>query len=497
MSSRQARVFSRLGERFDGYYLRFIQAGLVLCIGFAMFAQAAHDLWAACLVFSFLTALATVLVIGHCRTQQSIQLPFAGPVLFVLGTYVVSSHYSYDFVSSRFECWVWFYSFVGFYLLINCARTPAELDSFFILTSYVLVPLALICVYLRVNDPNPEIHATLINSVILSGFALYWVFFLWPRGFHRSNTIPLIAVIIILLLGRSWWAIFSLVIGFMYYYQEVIKNNYSKRRSTFLIFAFLSLVSCAAVLFLKFSLYQKQGYPYSDRIAWWITAAKMTADHPVVGVGLGSYSTAYPYFHAAKGLNTLYAHNFSLQLLSETGLLGIISLLWLVRAIARRIQLHRVFTATLTTVFTYSLVHINMEYFLNKIMFLFILAPLIKPNEADWKIQPGRWMAIGTFAMLLLIPSWIVPWVASTHFVEGTRHEENGEWSSARESYKKATELDRAYGDAYAGLARTYSQAYRDRGSAADLAERRAYLAEAFHWKKSVRFLVEIEHPPQ
>ncbi len=497
MSSPLPRAFTRLGERFDRRYRQSILAGLAACLWFSVFASAAHDLWAACLVFAFLTALSIVLVIGYYRTRQSIQLPFIGPVLLVLGAYIVSSHYSYDFVTSQFECWVWFYSFVGFYLFINCARRPAELNSFFILSSAVLVPLALLCIYHQITAPVLDIGATLINSIILSGFALYWAFILWQRGFRGSNAISLVAVMVILLLGRSWWAGFSLAIGFMYYYKDVIKAAYFKRRSTFLIFAFLSLFACGVVLFFKFSLYQKHGYPDSNRIAWWIAALKMAVQHPLIGVGLGAYSTAYPYFHAGKGLNSLYAHNFPLQLLSETGLLGIAALLWLVRVISRRMQPHRVYSATLITVFSYSLIHINMEYFLNKIMFLFLVVPLIKLDKTDWKIQPGRWMVTGALGLVLLVPSWIVPWIASTHLVEGARYEESGEWSSARGSYQKATELDRAYGDAYAGLAGTYGRAYRDRPSAADLAEWRAYLTEAFRWKKSARILTELEHPPQ
>ena len=294
----------------------------------------------------------------------------------------------------------------------------------------------------------------------------------------------------------------------MYYYEEVIKTANFKRRSALIFYSLLSLLACGAIFFFKLSLYHKYGYPDSNRLAWWLAAAKMTIQHPLTGVGLGAYGTAYPYFHVGRGLNSLYVHNFLLQLLSETGLLGMATFLWLALVIARRIQLfktptdrssstRRVFIATLITVCIYSLVQINMDYFLNKLMFLFVLAPLIKPDKADWTIQPSRWMVLGVLCMVLLIPSWIVPWIASTRFVEGTRHEENHDWSAARDSYLKATELDRSYGDAYAGLARTYGQAYRESGSAADLAEWRADLMEAFRWKKSAHFLAELEHPPQ
>jgi O-antigen ligase len=497
MSSFLLRAFNCLGEQFDRRYRQSILAGLVACLWFSVFASAAHDLWAACLIFGVLTFLVLVLLMGHFRTRRPIQFPVLGPMLLVLFAFCISSNYSFDVVSSRFECWVWFYSFIGFYLLYNAAQTPLDLDDFFVTSSYVLLPLALLCIYLRMNGTDPDIHATLINSIILSGFVLNWTFFLWDRGVEdRLNATLLSSAFVILLLCRSWWAGFSLAFGFIYYYKEVIKSIYIKRRSAFLLSIFMLFVSSAAIVVYKFSFYQIHGSPYSNRIAWWMAALRMAGQHPLIGVGLGAYSTAYPYFYTGKGLNSLYAHNFPLQLLSETGIVGMTSLLGFAFVLARRIQSRRVFMATLITIFSYSLVHINVEYFLNKIVVLFLLVTLIKSEPADWKVQPGQWMVVSALVMLLLIPSWYIPWIASTYYVEGTRQEENRNWSNARVSYQNAARLDPVYGDAYAGLARISAQAYRESGSAVDLSEWRAYLAEAFLWKKSVHVLADLGHRP-
>src|SRR5882757_4035862 len=131
MSSFLPRAFIRLGERFDRRYHQAILGGLVACVWFSVFAGAAHDLWAASVVFGILTILVLVLFFGHFRTCRPLQFPFLGPILLVLCAFCISSNYSFDVVSSRFECWVWFFSFFGFYLLYISAQTPADIDAFF------------------------------------------------------------------------------------------------------------------------------------------------------------------------------------------------------------------------------------------------------------------------------------------------------------------------------------------------------------------------------
>jgi O-antigen ligase len=75
----------------------------------------------------------------------------------------------------------------------------------------------------------------------------------------------------------------------------------------------------------------------SGRMSLWRTATAMALDHPVNGVGVRSFRIAYPRYAApddffvSKGETALHAHQILLEILTETGLLGL--LLWIAGAV--------------------------------------------------------------------------------------------------------------------------------------------------------------------
>ncbi len=61
----------------------------------------------------------------------------------------------------------------------------------------------------------------------------------------------------------------------------------------------------------------------TDRWGWWLTALSMWKNNLFFGVGPGAFGEAYPGYRVIEwGVNTLYAHNFVLEILAERGLLG-------------------------------------------------------------------------------------------------------------------------------------------------------------------------------
>lgn len=79
---------------------------------------------------------------------------------------------------------------------------------------------------------------------------------------------------------------------------------------------------------------------YYGRAGIWKASLPMIADHPWMGVGLGSYPTVYTRYDLASGLfGVNAAHNDYLQLVCETGLIGTILLilfLWFLTTLCRR-----------------------------------------------------------------------------------------------------------------------------------------------------------------
>lgn len=62
-----------------------------------------------------------------------------------------------------------------------------------------------------------------------------------------------------------------------------------------------------------------------ERLAHWQAAIRMAEAHPWLGVGLGNYAAAYDDYRLIVWVNALgHAHNYYLNLLAETGVLGLL-----------------------------------------------------------------------------------------------------------------------------------------------------------------------------
>jgi len=78
-----------------------------------------------------------------------------------------------------------------------------------------------------------------------------------------------------------------------------------------------------------------ENYATVERLAFWQSALSMWTDRPWIGVGIGNYATAYPDYALPKWRTALgHAHNYYLNIASETGLVGLLAYLalWVVAA---------------------------------------------------------------------------------------------------------------------------------------------------------------------
>ncbi len=146
-----------------------------------------------------------------------------------------------------------------------------------------------------------------------------------------------------------------------------------------------------------------------DRWTWWMSALRMFADRFFLGVGPGAFGEAYPAYRAADwGLNSLYAHNFFLEVLAERGALGagaFAVFLWLSLGQARREIVPAGWPGLglgLGGFFLYSLFHIGFSF--PALYWLFFLAAGLAaaPEDGPGPRRPKRWAAAaGTAAILL------------------------------------------------------------------------------------------------
>ena len=64
-------------------------------------------------------------------------------------------------------------------------------------------------------------------------------------------------------------------------------------------------------------------FAVTQRVAFWVAGARMVADRPLIGVGLGNFDEGYPDYNIGIWDESLgHAHNFYLNLAAETGLIG-------------------------------------------------------------------------------------------------------------------------------------------------------------------------------
>jgi len=79
-------------------------------------------------------------------------------------------------------------------------------------------------------------------------------------------------------------------------------------------------------------------YAVMERMAHWQAALGMWESHFWTGVGLGNYEAAYPHFRLVNWPYALgHAHNFYLNLLAETGVIGLGAYLVFAAAIYARL----------------------------------------------------------------------------------------------------------------------------------------------------------------
>lgn len=124
----------------------------------------------------------------------------------------------------------------------------------------------------------------------------------------------------------------------------------------------------------------------------------MFLDHPLTGVGLGAFPTAYPAYgrSSVKNERLEQAHNDYLQLLSDAGLIGGLIGLWFLFElfrIARRQfqQLERARSndralmlggyVALLGIAVHSLLDFNLQIAANALLFLFVLALTVAPKS--------------------------------------------------------------------------------------------------------------------
>ncbi len=475
---------------------RIILLALAFVLWFAALAHGAHDVWASSVVFLCLSLIAMAVTTTCLAKSGTIKLPLIFPVSVFLTVLWFSSLFSYDVNSSRLELWGWFFVSIEFYLLINMFETDADKTFFFTSAGIVTIPLSLFALWQQAKgtaDPwgHWEIHSTLVNSNVLAGFGLVWVVFFGLQGIPRAKRLVLIlSGVLILLLARSWWAYLSLLFAITLSERDRLKQlAYSFPRKTLLAVA---VTTAVVVLAVTYKLRVHTG-PYDGvgRLSYWRAALSMGAAHPLLGVGPGAFGSAYPFFRRGGLQNTLFAHSFLFQLFAETGFLGTLSLAFFVlgffqhtRQRAMQGDFRSPFGPMLAALICFSLLNINMNYLVHKLLLMAILAALMdSPSNHTFRVNALRIVALDV-SLVLLVPLWISLFLASRWFTQGLWYEERGDISRSLSAFQNAVRIDSSQADSYRHLAQLYWNRHLHSDGVDDRAQAITSMETAFRLKR-------------
>ncbi len=393
-----------------------LHAALALPLIFAAYAKAAHDAPEACIVFGLISAVAVVFLLRASTGIEPLRIPFSIPLTITLTAAVLSLSHSYYPPFTFLELWIVGFAALFYVILANAVRSKAAFDTFWRVASLSLWPVLAAALYQQfTGHPDHwgrwDIFGTLINSNLMAGFALPWVFISLGRTKRNAWDISTLCFsLLLLLLARSWWAWVCFLLGMTILARPQL--NRIRCHRPILFYGALGLV--IGGLLIKTGLKLADAIPPyyygKGRLDYWATAIRMFVEHPFHGVGFGAFGFAYPFFkESSPAQNTLFAHSSLWGWVAETGLGGLIALgTWSWAVVRSKVyQGNRFVLAALFSSLTFGLLSIHQEYFLNKLILAALLAEATASLQADlfrWN-GPRRLLAI---AILLLLPSgWL------------------------------------------------------------------------------------------
>ncbi len=166
----------------------------------------------------------------------------------------------------------------------------------------------------------------LLGSIVLGGLLFAALIMSWSRGAWMGFGVAMLALL--LALPRRTWAGAALAGGAMLFGMLALRFNLLPSAISSRLTGFTELVQVFDVRGVDIN---PANYAVLERLAHWQAAEEMARYHLLVGVGLGNYEPVYPAYALLNWPQPLgHAHNIYLNLLAETGIIGLLAytVLW-------------------------------------------------------------------------------------------------------------------------------------------------------------------------
>jgi len=453
---------------------------LSLVVSFAALARGGHDIWAATLVYLLVLAFGLFLLLKRAWGDKGVGIDHAasGPLALLLLVFSLSAFNSVNASESFLELLDWGTGILVFFISLQVFKKSDPLKTLLIFSVVVLIIHLGVSFYSLAQLPNPlwppqRTAGTLVNANIAAAYTLFWIPPLTQQIKNEKNArwglfwkvgLGVAILQIYLTYSAAAWVCLAILAPFTIGL-PAFKKQFDQRPTQTKLFLGVIGVLVLFIIFSKGAEFVGGsnffGMPTTSRGDWWRSGIHMFLDHPWLGIGLGNFPSAYLAYQVGSGQNTLFPHSFFIGFLSETGILGLSSVFFLMATAGIKIKRswtrlgpRKPFALGLILFWIYSLVSLGPEYLVNIVISFLFLGILLAPVAKPWKPRKSVVLILGALGLGVL-PYVGSPFLASQEVVTGYRQLKEGNRAQAMKSFSSATKLNPKSWEGFRGGART------------------------------------------
>ena len=397
-----------------------LRASLFSLLAITPLARGSVQPWAITIIEMVTLFALTLFLLNKCIAWEWkwIKTPLDKPIVILIILSIVAIIFSLHKQTSIRSFTLFLTYLVIFYLVINTVRTRSQFRQLIYVILSVAVFLALFGLFknfganpfpwwdyveLNYGDrlmstfgcPNHlagymEMSLPLLLSLFLLGFRPGIAFIL---GYLSL----LLLVALMLSLSRGGWISTLMSLAFMAIALLSSRHFFRKKlliilMAGSLLLSLIALVSTPVVERVKTAMQKEEEASFYSRVIAWGGVMEMISDYPLVGIGPGTFKTVFTQYQP-PGLRAHFtmAHNDYLHFISETGLLLIPVIIWMIIALYRKgfkklKNPSRLVRATtlgsmtgITAILFHSITDFNLHIPANAILFTILAAIVVAP----------------------------------------------------------------------------------------------------------------------
>ncbi len=388
---------------------------------FTPLARGSVQPWAVAVIEIVTLIALTLFLIHNCLTRdwKWIRTPLDLPLCCLLVICLLSSFFSVHKWTSLWAFTLLVNYLTIYYLTIHLIKTRSQLRTLIYIIIGVATFLAVFGLFKRFGaNPFPwwdygdiryvpyRLSSTYGNANHLAGYmemAIPLLLGLFMLGYTRGKLFILFYITLLILtsliltLSRGGWigmltGLIFMSLSLLYSKDFIYKKSLIGSIAGFIILALIILASTPVVERIMTLEQNVQEPSFEGRAKVWVGVIEMIGDYPILGSGPGTFATVCTQYQPpGQASRYFYAHNDYLHFISETGLILIPIIIWMIIALYRKgfkkfknpSRLIRATTlgamTAITAILIHSIVDFNLHIPANAILFTLLAAIVVSP----------------------------------------------------------------------------------------------------------------------